>query len=130
MEATHTIAQGAREDWQGDILDFYDESLEEGLNPKLVETTVVALAKEEIGTICGSYPNEAFKHIAFEYPNLKVRTCIAQDPYELRRWQCCSCEIYVHNREEADKIEELAERGSGSLREEFYEPGWNYFENE
>jgi hypothetical protein len=115
-------------EWCDDSKDFYMNEVEDGTDPnnfRFVETTFKYLGKLGMGVQCGTVGNKCFEGMAEKMPNVRIRCLI-----DLRDNTIPSPFIFVNSESEGEKISRLCGKFGGSLRCDFTEKGWTYFETE
>lgn len=134
MTKEYTVAEARHEYgdddtlWNSDVFGFYDDEIAHGAKPedfRFLETTFSYLANLKVGTQCGAVNNTCFVGMAKELPHTKIRCLL-----DLRENNITSPMIYIEKRWEAVRIQDVCDEHEGSLREEFMDAGWNYFETE
>ena len=122
--------EAAKYDKTGDILAVYDDENNSRNAVILVMSTFQDFANQNVGTACGDPKNNAWRQVCNKHPEFKkyiVVTCLVQENHWL--WTS-SCMIKVDGEAIAAAIQDAFDDAGGSLRSDYTEPGWNYFETE
>jgi hypothetical protein len=129
-----TLEYADKNDFNGDIIDLYNDATDDGVyyrDVQIVITTAQELARRGYGTACGGKNNKPYAKIAEKYPDLKIRCCVYEYLDEgVWRKETGSPDIYITGERMGEEISELAGEGGGSLRCDWCEKNWTYFETE